>query len=149
MKKVGPYYDVLEKLKKWEADAPKIAIDEAEKEGDEMIILNQDDQLEKGIDNRGRKIKPAYNKLTIKIKKLKGQPTDRVTLHDEGDFYKGMHTERTGKGIYIDSTDKKTEKLVTKYGDDIFGLNKQNLKEFIDSYLKPRMQERFKKAVLG
>lgn len=149
MKKVGPYYDVLDRLNKWKVDAPKITLDEAEKEGDEMIILNQDDQLDLGIDNRGKKIRPPYKKLTIKLKKLKGQPTDRVTLHDEGDFYRGMHTERTGKGIYIDSKDKKTEKLVTKYGDQIFGLNRNNLKEFIDSYLKPRMQERFKKAVLG
>lgn len=148
MRKVGPYYEVLDNINAWQTQAPVIAIDEAEKEADMMVIINQDDQLAKGIDAGGYKIEPKYSPLTVSLKKIKGQDYKRVTLHDEGDFYRGMHVERAGKGLYIDSKDSKTEKLVNKYGEDIFGLTRKNIKEFIQNYLRPRMQDRFKKAIL-
>jgi len=148
-RQIGRYHDVLTSLSDWIAHQDQIIIDEAMQEADQIIILNQDDQLQKGIDANGRKIEPPYRPLTVALKTLKHQPVDRVTLKDEGTFYNKMKVERASKGIYVDSSDKKTEKLVTKYGEDIFGLTEENIGEFSEHYLGPRIQERFRKEMLA
>ena len=48
----------------------------------EIIDLNIEEQLQRGIDATGQPITPGYRPLTISIKRQKGQPTNRVTLRD-------------------------------------------------------------------
>jgi len=48
--------------------------------------LQTQEQMYQGITSKGIDIKPAYANSTIKIKRKKGQPTDRVTLFDTGGF---------------------------------------------------------------
>ncbi len=148
-REVGPYHEVLRRVRAFRQEIATVIADEAMAESDEMIILNQDDQLQLGIDSQGKRIKPAYTRKTKTIKRRKGQPTDRVTLHDEGDWYRGFITERINNKIYFDSTDSKNEKLVTKYGDEIFGLNKKSIAEFVNRTLRQRVVNRFRRAVLG
>ena len=52
--------------------------------------LQTQEQLYQGRDSKGIDIKPAYADSTIKIKKRKGLPADRVTLFDTGDFYNSL-----------------------------------------------------------
>ena len=91
----------------------------------EVLIINlNDNQLEAGIKSDGSKIVPPYTKYTKRIKRQKGQPTNRVNLYDEGDFRGQMIAIDEGQEISITSMDWKTKKLSAKsrYGEDIFGL---------------------------
>ena len=54
-----------------------------------IVDMNAEEQLfEQGINRLGVDISDyaPYSPVTIEIKRLKGQPTNRVTLRDEGDF---------------------------------------------------------------
>ena len=95
---------------------------------DLMVELNQEQMYDgKNADNSD--IQPDYSQVTVKYKKKKGDPYDRVTLFDEGSFYGAMKNVYSASGITLTSTDAKTKDLKKKYGDKIFGLNGDNLKE--------------------
>lgn len=89
-----------------------------------VIDLNLS-QLSHGQDSEGKPIGPPYKELTIEIKKEKGQPTNFVTLKDEGDFYRGFFMSDELPAV-LNSDDWKTNKLTDKYGSEIFGLNQAN-----------------------
>lgn len=90
---------------------------------DEVTSLNTDNQLYRGIDALGQSIQPEYTALTKKIKQRKGQPSDRVTLKDTGSFYDKFTLKTKKFPFEITSSDSKKDKLVEKYGEDVFGLN--------------------------
>ena len=70
-----------------------------------------------------------YSEFTKQIKRAKGQISEWVTLRDEGDFQSAMHFETLNEQYAkINSSDWKTSKLTSKYGDDIFGLSPANVK---------------------
>lgn len=79
----------------------------------------------------------VYAPLTEYLKRRKGQPTDRVTLRDERDFYKGIIIKPTKNSVMITSTDLKTAKLVAQYGEEIFGLNEEYAGEYSSRDLAP------------
>lgn len=96
----------------------------------EVLDLNTDAQLfDKGIDSDGQSIQPGYRGLTISIKGLKGQPTNRVTLRDTGDFHRSFDIEYFKDSFAIFATDSKTKKLERKYGKAITGLTAESIKE--------------------
>ena len=109
-----------------------------------IIQLNTQEQLyKKGIDSEGRKLKSGsfsaiindevYAMRTIFEKELKGQPTDRVTLNDTGDFYNSFRVNATDDEIIITAkTMKQDNDLLEVWGEDILGLTDENLQEIID-----------------
>lgn len=103
---------------------------------DEIIRLNTIDQLfDQGIDSMGASL-GIYQPFTIAIKRRKGQPTDRVTLKDEGDFYKSFVVIVNSDSFDIEADDfsKYDRPLFEVYGEDVAGLtefNKQRIKEVI------------------
>ena len=56
----------------------------------ETILDANRDQLFAGKDKQGKEIIPEYTPTTISIKKEKGQPTDRVTLKDTGEWHRSL-----------------------------------------------------------
>lgn len=99
------------------------------------IASQQRDQLFQGRTSKGTQIKPKYRPRTIQIKKKKGQPTDRVTLKDTGDFHKAVFLDVRQDTLVLDSADSKAQKLIDKYDPGIFGLDKTSRVE-----LKPTLQ---------
>lgn len=95
------------------------------------------EQMFTGVESTGDEINPAYAFSTVQIKRQKGQPSDRVTLRDTGDFYRGVYSRVEGDEVVISSTDSKTGKLVEKYGPDIFGLNSTFKREYLGQSLGP------------
>ena len=93
---------------------------------DVLISLNQDQLYYLGTEKDGTLLQP-YRPYTIQLKEIKGQPTDRTTLFDTGSFYEGFTIRTDGNLITFDSKDDKTQKLEAKYGNQIFGLTKENL----------------------
>lgn len=99
-----------------------------------IVSLNTQDQLfNKGIRSDGSDITPPYSAYTISLKQAKGQPTDRVTLKDTGEFYDSFVAFVDGsKDIIIDSNPIKVDEqgfetnLLEKYGERVEGLTLEN-----------------------
>jgi hypothetical protein len=97
---------------------------------DVILDLTREDQLfQKGIDSLGNKLPTPYAPFTIEIKQAKGQPTDRITLRDEGDFHNAFFLRANNFPIVIDSSDSKRNELAIEWGEDIFGLTEDSLFE--------------------
>lgn len=121
---MGRLRDLSKKLKSvtvesQERDLLKIVADNAPY----AVDLNIEQMME-GLDSEGKPISPPYTPFTVEIKEEKGQPSDRVTLRDEGDFHRGMLLAADKWPALFDSSDPKTDDLTDKYGEGIFGLNK-------------------------
>ena len=124
---------------------------QALQDNEEFIVeLNSEDQLfEKGINSQGVSIadyKP-YTPFSVKIKKEKGQPTGRVTLRDEGDFHLSFYLAISDDEMEIKASDEKVGSLSRKYGESILGLTESNLNEVVEVYVRPAVEQAFKKAL--
>ena len=116
-----------------------------------IIDTNTDNQLfEQGINSLGVNISDyaPYSPITITIKQSKGQPTNRVTLKDEGDFYSSFYLDVNNEQFEIKATDEKTDALIKKYGKDILGLTDDNLKILIWEYIYPELLSKAKEVIL-
>ena len=95
-------------------------------------IDHQQDQMFEGIKSDGKSITPPYAPLTILIKESKGDPYDRVTLKDTGNFYNAIFIDKRSDGFLIDSKDSKANELQEKYSDEIFGLADLRKQDYTD-----------------
>jgi hypothetical protein len=140
--------ELISKLKSFDDEIIKV-IEEVVRENDNTILdMNAEDQLfQKGITRTGVEIASfaPYAPLTIEIKKLKGQPTSRVTLRDEGDFHRSFYIEYQSDGFQIKASDGKTDDLIERYGGGILGLTDENFAEFANDYVKPALNELLRK----
>lgn len=114
--------------------------------------MNAEQQLyEQGVNRLGVKLSDfaPYSPYTIEIKKMKGQPTDRVTLRDTGDFHESFYIEVGNDRFEIRASDWKAEKLMKKYGRGILGLTQENLAELIWQYIYPELLKTAKETIYG
>jgi hypothetical protein len=117
-----------------------------------IIDMNAQEQLfESGENSLGVSIASyaPYTPITIEIKRMKGQPTNRVTLRDEGDFESSFYLVISDKQFEIKASDWKTEELVEKYGSSILGLTKGNIASLTWDYIYPELMDTFKKELYG
>jgi hypothetical protein len=108
--------------------------------------LNTEQQLYLGIDSLGNSL-GEYAPSTIAIKKRKGQPTDRVTLKDTGDFYKDFDIIVDEEGFIITNVNEKTLSLTDRYGNDIFGITDENF-EAVIKYVNGRLKDIITESIL-
>ena len=99
-----------------------LLMQEAMASGKDVYVSQQKEQLWQGIGSDKRAIMPFYSPKTIVIKQQKGQPFNRVTLKDTGDFYNSIFVDPRGESMYVDSRDSKVDDLEKKYGETILGL---------------------------
>lgn len=114
--------------------------------------MNSEDQLyEQGINRLGVNIMDyaPYSPLTIEIKKEKGQPHNRVTLRDEGDFEQSFYVEADRQQFTIKAADWKTEDLIQRYGRQILGLTEENKIILIRAYIYPELKAKTKEYIYG
>lgn len=117
-----------------------------------IVDMNAEEQLfEQGINRLGVKISDyaPYSPVTIEIKEAKGQPTNRVTLRDEGDFESSFFLEVGDKQFEIKASDFKTEDLIKKYGRQILGLTDENIAALIWQYIFPDLMNKAKNVLYG
>lgn len=119
----------------------------------EMAVLLQQAQMFEGKDSEEHPIhrvgKPAdyiYADRTIREKRRKGQPTDRVTLRDKQDFYGEIFLDARETTFLLDSADEKTGKLIEDYTEKIFGLGKTRKAEWVQEGLRPKFIGKIKTA---
>lgn len=114
---------------------------------DVIVSMITEDQLyELGIEGRGIEIASylPYAVSTIKRKIKKGQPTNRVTLKDTGEFYKSLHVEFDDEGFYVTSSDEKAKYLLDRYGKTIFRLSNANFNLLLREHIRPSLTEKLK-----
>lgn len=117
-----------------------------------IVDLNAQDQLyEEGINRLGVSIMDyaPYRPLTIAIKEQKGQPTNRVTLRDTGDFESSFYLEVSNKQFEVKASDWKTESLIKKYGRQILGLTDENISSLIWDYIYPDLMKKAREIILN
>ena len=125
----------IEPLEKFLNETDQVVLGLVQADEDLVLDLNRDEQLyDEGRDATGRTITPRYTPFTVSIKRIKGQPTDRVTLKDTGSFYRSFDIKYGPDYFEIIATDRKTKKLQKKYGDQILGLDDDSLQLIIDLY---------------
>lgn len=105
---------------------------------DFIIELNQNQLFDLGEDSEGKRLfsflpDQPYAPYTIFIKEQSGLPSDRLTLFQTGAFYKSFKVEVEGNDIILDADGQKEDSnLFEDYGEDILGLNSQNMAIFIE-----------------
>lgn len=116
---------------------------------EEVIIdLVREKQLfDKGIDGKGKKLKPDYTPFTVAVKKIKGDRFNHVTLFDTGALYKSFTTDYGSFQLEIFPTDQKADELMRKYGDDIFSMTVANQKELNFKIILPELQKFVKRTI--
>lgn len=117
-----------------------------------IVDLNAEEQLyEQGVNNLGVSISDyaPYSQVTIEIKKAKGQPTNRVTLRDEGDFESSFFLDVGQNQFEIKASDWKTEELIKKYGRQILGLTNENIEKLIWDFIYPDLLSKLKNELYG
>lgn len=115
-----------------------------------IVDLNAQVQLyEEGVNSLGVSIADyqPYSPITIQIKREKGQPTNRVTLRDEGDFESSFYIQANDQQFEIKAADWKTEELIKKYGRQILGLTNENVEKLIWEIIFSDLLEYFKKEL--
>jgi hypothetical protein len=103
-------------------------------ENSQKLVQANQHQLLSSLTAKGNAITPEYSLTNQKKKGFKNP-----NLLDTGKFQREITATVKGKEVEFTSTDYKTEKLTTKYGEDIFGLTDES-----KTSLKPINQ---KKAV--
>jgi len=132
-----------------QADIDNIMFDILKQEDDviDLIIdLNTEEQLFQGIDSQGRELADIdvggpYAPITVAIKRTEGQPFDRVTLKDTGDFYKSFDVVPLKDGFEIVAdTIKEGQNLEDRWGSDIIGLTELSIEQ-LQAFLIPLVIE--------
>lgn len=101
---------------------------------DFLIKALQDQLFETGADGNGESL-GKYSFFTAQIKRAKGQPTDRITLVDTGDFYESYFIDAFKGGFIIDADgEKEDSNLFDRYGDDILKPDEETLEEIAEFY---------------
>lgn len=119
------------------------AIKEAFRRYDFVIvdIITNKQWFRKGQKSDGKIIKPAYKRLTIKIKQKKGDPYDRVTLRDTGKLYRSIELIIGERAVIAKIGVDYYAKLEKKYGSKIMGVQDNFLEEFCENYILPQIKK--------
>lgn len=113
----------------------------------EIIDLNTREQLYKrGVDSSGKSL-GQYSNPYKKLKKALNQPSDRVTLRLEGDFYESFEVLIQDQQFKIIARDKKTQWLIKRYGYKILGLTSDNVSLFREIVIKPDLLKEIRKEI--
>jgi len=123
-------------------DSINVSIQQSIKANEQVVKQLQTSQLYSGTTKKGDDIKPSYALSTKIIKRRKGQPTDRVTLRDTGDFYNSLEIVAGGNAMIIRTIISYSIYLINKYA-DILGLTAENWQSFIDEYTLPTIKKNF------
>jgi len=140
--------NITKALQSWQREADSQVITVAKTEQPSIERLNTDEQMFKqGERADGAAITPPYTAFTKAIKQQKGQPTNRVTLRDTGNFHKSVSVQWQATAFKIVASDQKTPDLVRKYSPQILGLSDDSLTR-LNVLLRPKIQNAFRKHVL-
>lgn len=108
---------------------------------EEIIDIQNEQVFTKGLPDE------EYSPFTKQIKRAKGQPSDRVTTFDEGDFFAGKEMELSNNSFSLDSRDSKTQKLINQYGEKIFEYDDSSKSMISQDFITPGLTEKIKRRL--
>ena len=122
---------------------PKAIKETINREVEVLRRLQTESQLFKGKNSEGDRIVPLYKPLTIKIKKEKGDPWDRVTLADTGEFYDTLIIEGYDDYYKIEfsPTLEYGRKLIEKYGSNVLGIQQELIEDFVRTFVADNLKK--------
>ena len=141
---------LINKLKSLKTQMVNIADDVVMDNKSQIISLQLGQMAFKGEDSEGDKLryqkprkgktKGVYSAGYSNYKSKRGGQTRYVDLKLSGDFYKSIDVVNPDKGlIKIKSEDDKFDILTSNFGENILGLNKENLNIFANR-IEPKLQ---------
>ena len=136
--------NLIENLTKYKANINEYMEDITRSIEDEIKEINVHQQYDLGQDRYGDAITPEYAESTIRYKRRKGQPTDRVTLKDTGQYHETFKILYEAEGFELYANDWKAGFLDKKYGKEIYGLQDEAARELADQVYQPRMIQKLK-----
>lgn len=110
-----------------------------------LLELENQQQLEAGLDSNDRPITPDYAPLTRLLKQEAGQPYDRVTLHDTGAYYASITAQVQGGQLEYSADDPND--LAGKYGEAILGLSPEGKEQVETEVLLPELEAEARKTL--
>jgi hypothetical protein len=116
----------------------------------QQVLVDQqtEGQFDKGKDANNISFIPSYAESTRRIKRSKGQPTNRVTLKDTGDLYNSIEIVANVANFEINAGVEYFTFLVGHYGSNtILGIQPEAMKEFIEEYTLPEIEKNFKQII--
>ena len=121
---------LLRKVQKFD---PTLMSEMVLSDNEQLLIDAQRKQMRRGERSDGEEITPGLlSNAYAEEKKSKGgqAPFGVPDLYDTGSFQRAITFEVSESSVYFNSTDEKTQDLVEKYSEDIFGLSD---KTFVDA----------------
>jgi len=133
------------RLKRLSADEMKQKLAELVQETSEEVLNMNRAQLMQGMDSQGNSLGKYQSESYARFKRTLN-PRGVVDLKLTGSFHENFFIA-SEVPLIIWSYDEKTNDLVEKYGEDIFGLTEDNRKAYLVGYIRPRFIE-YQKALL-
>lgn len=135
---MGKVLDIANKMKGLTEVSIDKSILKSFSENQEAATNLNTDQLFQGKEATGG-VLPDYSKRSVEVF---GKPPGPIRLFETGNFYRGFFVKADKFPVVFDSKDSKTDKLTQAFGqDEIFGLDKENIKDFSKSYVLPDLQK--------
>jgi len=92
-----------------------------------------------GIDGNNKKL-PGYKRTTIRLKISKGDPADRTTLKDSGDFYANIEIKAFSGHFEVSSGVEYDKFILKRYGKDVLRITDENFQLFVKNYFIPNFK---------
>ena len=102
---------------------------------EETIVNYQKDQMMSGKDATGKDIAPSYKyKSYAELKRSMNNRPQFWTpdLKYSGEFHSGFYLDHDT--LTVTSSDAKTPSLIKKYGEWIFGFNKETMRKYAEGF---------------
>lgn len=110
-----------------------------------LLELENQQQLEAGLDSQDRPITPEYAPLTRLLKQEAGLDPSKVTLRDTGAFYASIVAQVRGEELDFQADDPND--LAGKYGEDILGLSPEAKDTFQEEVVRPDLETQARRAL--
>lgn len=92
-----------------------------------------------GVDGNNVKL-PGYRRTTIRLKIAKGDPVDRTTLRDSGEFYSHIQVDAFSDRFEVSSNVSHDVHIIKRYGKDVLKISNENIQEFMQTYFIPNFR---------
>jgi hypothetical protein len=107
-----------------------------------VLSLNRFQLFNQSVDKTGEPLK-FYSSLSYALEKNKINPLPgfgRPDLYLTGSFQRAMYVEVNSQSIKVWSRDSKTDDLIKKYSEDIFGMSPESKGKYAKQTLYPAIQ---------